>query len=238
MKAVEKADGKSRKIGKRMWQENIEAKSRIKSAANRLSCLKCIYPRDFRSLSVPKSDAMFVRPDNEVLRIRYLQLCDELNSRNKDFEVTPAERLLVKQLRSYSSKYIKRSVWIGSYCIDIFIPNVRTDLSNTGWVMRGLAIEVDGDVHNYEPKMAKDERKCEELLKLGIGLTHIHNWDFNKNAVQMLKVSYRDLKTQDSRERRRMWNRIYAYTLAIHLTDKEFFKIFILKPVQGQHYVC
>jgi hypothetical protein len=92
--------------------------------------------------------------------------------------------------------------------------------------MRGLAIEVDGDIHNDEAKMKKDELKVRSLAALGIGTLSIANWDFHESVVQHVQRNIGSLKPLESRERRRLWKRIYLFTLAMNLNDREFFRLF------------
>lgn len=160
------------------------------------------------------------RVSDQELKVHYDRLTTKLNNTNPEAQATPSERNLLKLLKNKSKKQILKSVWIGTHCIDLFIPNCKLGKGV------GLAIEVDGDVHNFESKMKKDERKRSQLTNLGIALIHVKNWDFKKPAFKSFIDGYSSLKALDSRERQRMWRRIHTYTLAIHLSNSDFFNIF------------
>ena len=101
-------------------------------------------------------------------------------SLNKTYEAetirTRAERYLHQLLRESTGEDIKASMWIGNHCVDLFIPRI------------GLAIEVDGDIHDNEMKMRKDELKEEFLAKLGIMVWHINNNEIRRRAVDIKNV--------------------------------------------------
>lgn len=181
--------------------------------------------RNTSTLTNYNVSGVFSRAKDEHLKLRYEELVKKLNLRSKENERTFSDRIFHKKVKFYSGKRVMQSVWIGLQCIDFFIPNIRSlHISNP--TMRGLAIEVDGDVHNYESKMRKDELKGNSLFMLGIGHTSVPNWEVSHPAVRAFLNSLNTLKGLDSRERRRLWRRIYLITLALHLPKAEFFSIF------------
>lgn len=211
--------------------EDEVANKRVNEAYKRLGCLKKTYPKEFSFLTkIKKIEDAYIQPKYALIKQKYDEVSKPLKLRYEALQ-TPPERQFFNQLLQQSKKAIFTSVPVGSHIIDIFIPNVRSQSSYPQKVMRGLAIEIDGDIHTYESKMKKDNRKGEELKSIGIGLTHIENWDFSNPSVQLLKNQYAHLNTLDSRERKRLWRRIMLLTLAIRLNNKEFFQLFKTKQI-------
>ena len=199
------------------------------AAANEnLSLIHCLYRRQFRftrSLQRYDYEELVNRISDIDLRWHYENLIKKLNLRSNESERTFSERKFRMQINHFCKKRVMQSVWIGMQCIDFFIPNIRSS-TNLKSTMRGLAIEIDGDVHNYESKMRKDEIKGNALAMLGIGHTSVPNWDVSHPAVRKFLGSLNSSRGLDSRERRRLWRRIYLITLAMHLSKTEFFSIF------------
>ena len=206
----------------------VQESDRIfKRSRSRLEFLASIYPSDFTfPFEIPTRKRKHYRPSLATLKDHYYNLCLELEAHSKEQERTPAERRLKRRLASNTQMNIRQSVWIGSHCFDLFIPNVRSIAHHPKRVMRGLAIEVDGDCHNREDKMRKDEAKENRLLYLGIGVVHIENWDFSQPTAVELQKRVGTVRRLDSRERRRLWRRIYSFTLAMNLSEEAFFRLF------------
>ena len=212
-----------------VFYENSLISNNFKKSINKLSCINSTYPRLFK-FNLPSSTRA-IRPEFEQLKSKYLDLEKKLNLSNPETFKTSAEIRFKKSLKMHSKKQFLSSVWIGSHCIDLFIPNIRSHQNFPKKVMRGLAIEIDGDSHKREQKCIKDERKGYELLSIGIGTMHVPNWEFNETTIKSVLASISTLPTLDTRDRTRLLTRIYLYTLAIHLPDREFFQIFKLKPI-------
>lgn len=212
-----------------MAQENVKIQRKYRSSLKKLGCLKKIYPKEFYFPSwVRKNNTNYLKPSLNKVEIEYYKLVKQQKSKYEN-TITLPERKFFKQLNLHQKKKIYQSIPIGSHIIDLFIPNIRTNLQHPMRIMRGLAIEIDGDVHNYEDKMKKDERKGIELSFIGIGVIHIQNWDFNNPSVDVFTKKHSNLKSLDSRERKRLWRRIMLLTLALRLNNKEFFQLFIEK---------
>ena len=132
-------------------------------------------------------------------------------SLNKTYEAetirTRAERYLHQLLRESTGEDIKASMWIGNHCVDLFIPRI------------GLAIEVDGDIHDNEMKMRKDELKEEFLAKLGIMVWHINNNEIRRRAVDIKNVLEHP-KTKE-KDINALLNTIYVETIGAHLDSDE-----------------
>ena len=201
---------------------------RQRGAISRLAQVGHLYPGQFEigHTAVP-SRRTLVRPEDLTIQIKYQELISSLKEKRRHLEClqTYAERRFAHELALATAKDVHCALWIGASCIDLFIPNVRSK-GNGKRVMKGLAIEIDGDSHNYETKMRKDEVKGLMLKCIGIGQTSVANWDLNCISVRNLIEQLKSLRPLDSRDRRRLWRRIQLLTLAAHLPDREFFGMF------------
>ncbi len=210
-----------------IFNESELSKTRIFERRDKLSCLKRLFPTQFDFPDWVPANKMnrLIRPSNLAIRRNYLEVVQKLRSSSREHERTSHERALSDRIRVFTRKTILPSVWIGNHCIDLFIPNVR---SQPGEVrkMRGLAIEVDGNVHDLESKMRKDQTKSEVLQMIGIGEVHIPNLEFNEPTVLAIQKNLKDLKPLDSRERRRVWRRIELITIALQMSDDAFYRLF------------
>lgn len=209
-----------------MNKESILLNRTWSAAQDRLSILKRLYPREFTNLKVNKSTQKNLgRPSFQKLNAEYNSICTVKLIYERETMRTVRELKLLHSFQAATHKHFYHSTWIGSACFDLFVPNVRSNV-NGGRVMRGLLIEVDGDVHNLESKMRKDELKIEVAQMIGIGVTSVPNFEFSESTVKNIIEKVNMLQPLESRERRRLWRRIYLLTLAIHLSDDEFFALF------------
>jgi len=216
-------------LDKQIYEEAIKSKRALHSARQRLCWLAGMYPGQFqlplnftpvvhgglRRLSCAELKSEYELISSTILPRRASQV---------ERQKTMAEREVHKRILNETHKQLHTSVLIGAHFADLFIPNVRSD--DTGKVMRGLVIEVDGDVHNYESKMRKDEVKGLCFKMIGIGVTSIPNHELDEPTISQLLRQIRNLRPLDSRDRSRLWSRIYGLTLAIHTSDSEFISIF------------
>lgn len=203
------------------------SKKALWKARERLASINELYPKQFYFpewvQGEVKSD--LARPSFETLHRLYWELVQEKERKSLEHLRTDKERSFVESLRTFNAKTILHSVWIGNHCMDIFVPNVRSPLGD-GRRMRGLVFEIDGDVHFYEDKMRKDEIKSDLLKMIGIGEAAIPNWQFGEKTIKALQASLNGFRPLDSRERRRLWRRIYLLTIAIQMNDKRFYEVF------------
>lgn len=147
------------------------------------------------------------------LEIIYQEITRLLNIHYKIETIqTKYEDYFLERLRLYTKLKAFRSVWIGSRCIDIFIPSL-TGANTSENKMKGLAIELDGKVHNQYDKMIKDEHLGDYLSSLGIAHMSIENSDIrNSNIVSFLET-LPSLNRLDSRARNRLWRTIHIETI-------------------------
>lgn len=149
----------------------------------------------------------------------YTSLVERLNiDSTVEQSKTKSEDLVFDQLKKGTGIKFYRSLWIGKRNIDIFCPclsGVAKDRSET--VFRGLAIEVDGEIHNHQFKMNRDNSKYELLHKLEIALFTIDNNDLKEQSFRSFLNEVKNFKRLDSRGRKRVWRNIYLFTIASHL---------------------
>ena len=114
-----------------------------------------------------------------------------------------------------------RSLWIGNFNVDFLFPSIKGEGSGSDNT-QGLAIEIDGGIHNRQFKMNKDSHKIEALSLLHIGVTHVGN-DF-KDDLKTINLFKGLAKANrlDSRGKERVMRRIYIYTIAYFLSNQEF----------------
>lgn len=209
-----------------IFEESEVGRQKLIRTRTRLGKLSHLYPSQYNFPKWIEAETCsgLKRPTFADLKEAY---CKYSSSRRSSMECyrTPAERAFLMRVQSASKKAVHTSLWIGAHCTDLFVPNVRSQ-TNGHQVMRGLAIEIDGDAHNHEEKMRKDELKLMTLSMIGIGVLSVPNNEFGEKTVQHILGNLNRLRPLDSRDRRRLWTRIYALTLAIHLSDKQFSSIF------------
>ncbi len=215
-------------LQKKIWTEFLGDDHRLIRARERLGMLKQIYPQYYNFPAWVEDEVKVPglrRPSLNTLAKAYWFAAERLNKSCPEVAITRYERECLKKFAFYSRKEIYTSFWIGHRCIDLFVPNIRSTEVG-GRVMRGLAIEIDGEVHHYESKMKKDEVKSILLHMLGIGHTGLPNWELNEATVTVIHRDLNSCPTLDTRERRRLWERIYALTVAISFTTAEFLQVF------------
>ena len=166
---------------------------------------------DFRQFGF-QSKLSNILPDEE-LREHYLALSDLLSSTHSgENNVTRFESELKCRIREKTRLKFEKSIWIGRRNIDLFSFAIK-GFSLEGKVSKGLAIEVDGGIHNIEFKMKKDQSKYKGLYSLGIAVSVIENHDLNHPCVVALIEGLKSCKRLDTRARDRLRRNIYIYTL-------------------------
>ncbi|MCF6155451.1 MAG: endonuclease domain-containing protein [Candidatus Brocadia sp.] len=91
-------------------------------------------------------------------------------------KMTKAEILLWSKLKGKQINGLKfrRQYGINNYTVDFYCPERR------------LAIEVDGGVHYYEPRIVSDGQRQKEIEALGIKVLRYTNNDIVKNIKGVL----------------------------------------------------
>ena len=90
--------------------------------------------------------------------------------------MTKAEIILWSKLKGKQLKGLKfrRQYGINNYVVDFYCPELR------------LAIELDGDVHDYNSRIAYDKQRQREIEALGIKVLRYTNNDVIKNIEGVL----------------------------------------------------
>jgi hypothetical protein len=169
-----------------------------------------------------------------VLRRLYDQIVRELNGKHERFEDTRTryERAFVRELSKFTKLKVYPSVWIGTRNCDILIPAVgltRNELSRElGFKVtaqhrgfKGLVIEMNGPVHDFELKGKKDASKETQLTNLGIAVTVIENKDIYHPLVQSLLRNLSKVPRICSRQRKSLWRRIYIATILANAEEAQ-----------------
>lgn len=168
-------------------------------------------------------------PSNERLLKAYSTLCKTLNKVNI-YKCAPTnrEREFFEKAENQLKLKVHRSVWISKFSIDVFIPAVK---QTNG--LHGLVVEVNGDVHNFELKMRKDEKKAEFLHKFRIGVLAVENQDVRLLRTSSLINNIRQTQRPDSREKQRLWRKIYVSTLIANRNLIDLQSFFTQKEIQA-----
>lgn len=151
----------------------------------------------------------------------YITLCHALNSKyGVETSQTHAEDVIYNNIKKVCRLEVIRSMWIGNLNIDMFIPSIKSeadgDSNLTKRVFRGLALEIDGDIHNTQFKMKKDQHKYKALDSMSICLFVIENTDINHIVVKNMINNLNTLKRLDTRARKRLLRNIYIHTILSH----------------------
>lgn len=174
-------------------------------------------------------------PEFSQLQDAYQKQVYALNKKHKQvIERTHAEQIVSEKIAQMTKLKSYRSFWIANRNIDLFFPtvgslysrNMRQSEANKPYLMRGLAIEVDGPIHDNELKMRKDEAKSNLLKSLGIAHIVIQNTDVAHSMVQKLFKQLRDLDRLDTRAKRRVMRKVYVATLAYHASEQQMAQLY------------
>lgn len=177
----------------------------ISRASNASALVRCLHRR--------------IRP-REHLREDYRAICRALDC-NRYFERTrtPAEEAFLRQFAFDWKIKLYPQTWIGNLCVDYFTPALGAFRSNyeRGYSLKGIAFEIDGEIHNTEAKMKKDQFKEKSLMDLGLMV-----WRFSDQSVYQGKtipnrasMLLKFGKLSD-KERKRIWSRIHLATILYH----------------------
>lgn len=150
---------------------------------------------------------------NEELESTYFLIRDLLDQHRKQaITKTVHEKICKKAIYTATKTTFLTSMWIGRSNFDFFFPYLAGEIGKKDR-MRGLAIEVDGEVHDLEAKMKKDTNKADALMSIGIGVVHIENCDLNSLPWRNLLNEIKHIPKLDFRAKRRLLANVYAYTI-------------------------
>ena len=152
--------------------------------------------------------------NNMTLQDVYKGVVEKLNQKYKpETSQTSYEKIFKRTFKQYTRADIVPSVWIGSYCLDLFIARAR------------MAIEINGGIHNTEFKMRKDEHKESYLKHLNIAVANIDNKRTSKQAPD-LAILIKNKKHIGSCNVKRLWREIYIRTITSHTPFDELDLLF------------
>lgn len=201
--------------------EVTQEKNLLEKVNHRFTVLKGLYgsPNGLTKWGV--TYFLHRRVKNRIhLKAEYESICRELKvGRQSEMSRTPAEDKFLSHFKKQWRIQLYPQVWVGNICLDWFTPALaegrRSDLGRKRF--KGLAIEIDGSIHNREQKMKIDSYKEECLTKVGIGLWRYSNEQVFKShgLPSKMQVDTQYVR-QCSRERERLWSRIYLLTLIYH----------------------
>lgn len=181
------------------------------------------------------------RPSLECLERAYLDLKKRLNLQNRNASLrTHAENTVLDIIQQSTSLRFYRSMWIGNQNVDLFCPAIGTlhppvrkgQKIVRKRAMRGVAVEVDGPIHDSELKMRKDTSKYKLLDELDIGLFVVHNVSVDDSRVKGLLRLLKRTPRLPFRTKRRLMRNIYVVTLAYHASDETMIGLY------GQQFVA
>ncbi len=179
----------------------------------------------------------FYKPSTEILRREYDKVCEDLNCKFPLNRLrTSAEQIFFKRVQQQTKLKFIQSIWIGNRNIDLFCgslgsaPNLIQKGNQSCTLMRGLAVEIDGPIHDQSLKLKKDQNKYDFIHSLGIGLVVIENKDLGEITVLNLLRDLKRTPRLDSRAKKRLWRKIYLSTIAYHAKNE------ILIELYGQPY--
>lgn len=175
-------------------------------------------------------------PDFEILRDEYDYVTKMLDKEYPKCRLkTLSEDKFWEKLQKVTKLRFYRSIWIGNRNIDLFCPAIGRlyppilkgeKVSKPKDCHQGLAIEVDGPIHDHHLKVKKDFSKFNFLEKLGIRVWSVRNEDLKKKAVKDHIQALRQYPRIDSRARKRLWKRIFVETILFNASDYLISKTF------------
>lgn len=187
----------------------------------RLAVLKTTYNIQRSGTTADLIDSLHWRVDNRnLLQNAYALVCRDLDQRHsvKRF-ATSAEDRFAERFKAEWKIRLYRQVWVGNFALDFFTPAFGTYKSDCerGYGLKGLAFEIDGPIHETEPKIKKDQHKTESLNDLGILVWRLTNEQvFEGRALPNRTNFQKQFGKLCSRERARIWSRIYLLTILYH----------------------
>jgi|GEM_PF-1867176 len=220
-----------------MWQEHIAENRRKLDDIIRLSLMFSLYSRLFGGRLSSIKEVVKVRiqtqgehPSQKMLKDYYEHVAKVLSEHyQKATERTWSEEKVKKGLKEIGSHFVLTSAWIGRKNIDLLLPGLAgltRGSKGPGIRFSGVAIEVDGGVHDFTPKLLGDFEKDNLLSFIGILPVRIRNEQIHqKNILDALR-EMSVYSVIDSRAKERMWKRIYLTTIFLNWEPKQIEDVF------------
>lgn len=175
-------------------------------------------------MDLRKKDMTFKRKirelDSFILAQAYKELSTALNLKYAAQTTrTPFEDQFVNLLKQSTKLKFYRSFWIQNFNIDVFIPAIKAEAGTTlvaSLGFKGMAIEIDGEIHQQYFKLKQDQTKYAALHELLICTAAIENQDINSHTVQSFLKDLSKMKRLDHRAKSRLMRNIYLLTIIRH----------------------
>lgn len=167
----------------------------------------------------------------ETLYQGYSEVLKNLNEvyRNEN-DVSSQERVFLSMFSSFSKLVPIRNMWIGRRNIDFLFPQLKLTLNDKTYL--GIAIEINGGIHNSEFKMKKDTFKDKALLEINIFPISLDTDIPYNNGLKILE-SVSQYQSSDSRGRKRVLRKIYIKTILANRTNDQLFELFSYKNARS-----
>ncbi len=227
----------SKKTKTTMWQEHKADNRRNHDDRIRLSMALSLYGRLFGGRTTFSHGQVRVRiqtrgerPSPEALKTYYKQAAAELSEKYpKAIERTWQEDAVRRALKELGTNFVLASAWLGRNNIDLLLPGL-TALSrgsnHSGVRFTGVAIEVDGGVHDFTPKALGDFTKDNLLSFIGILPHRIRNEHIHQKTILNALSEMCIYSAMDSRAKRRMWTRIHLTTIFLNWKASQLEDVF------------
>ncbi len=201
--------------------------------------LNKVYPSlfktdDFRAWPTQVKIDKPSKPSANKLKALYEVLCLDLNKRySSEAQTNTAEIKMASILRKHIQLRFHRNVWIGGRNIDFLFENVGHVQGNSNKSIKGFAVEIDGGIHDSQPKMAKDQYLYRMLHNIGIGMICMSNEDamsegyLLKYLIPVLRNKNLRLSTRDV-ERVRL--RKHLCSILASSTNEDISRLFEISP--------
>lgn len=157
----------------------------------------------------------------EKLLRYYEDVSQNLNAcYSSENDVCPTERILINKILAQTNTKLIRNMWIGRRNIDLFLPQLAHGQ------FEGIAIELNGKIHNSEFKMKKDNFKNKALEDIFLLPISIDVNDLNHPHTSQIINMISRLKKLNKTQEERVLRRIYTKTILANRTNEELFQLF------------
>ncbi|MBV2168581.1 MAG: hypothetical protein KUL82_07730 [Bdellovibrio sp.] len=236
-KVEEKKPESNKKTKANIWREHMTENRNANEDCVRLSMMLSLYGRLFgertrfnQSITRVRIQSKNKRPSLRDLKNHYQVIVADLShSGKKAMERTGSEEIVRRTLKEMGSNFILTSAWIGRKNVDLLLPGL-TGLTRgqegRGIRFTGVAIEVDGAVHDFTPKFLGDFAKDNFLSLIGILPVRIRNEETRRKNVLDALREMSVYSAMDSRAKRRMWKRIYLTTIFLNWRPQQIEEVF------------
>lgn len=141
----------------------------------------------------------------DEIKREYYRISNEQQVKNKlIYYKTTKEIAFKKILKERTRMKTDATVLFGNSTFDLYVHAL------------GIAIEIDGDVHDHEAKMIKDEIKINTCSLLGIKLMSISNKDIKSKTIKSFLDQITTLPTLNSIKRREIFLGVMIYGIMVH----------------------